>query len=54
MDPLVSTEWLAAELGSSDLVVLDATLYPPGDPRDARNAFVGRAHSRARAASIST
>jgi thiosulfate/3-mercaptopyruvate sulfurtransferase len=40
MDPLVSTEWLAAELGSSDLVVLDATLYPPGAPRDARNEFV--------------
>ena len=40
MDPLVSTEWLAAELGSSDLVVLDATLYPPGASRDARNEFV--------------
>jgi len=40
MHPLVSTEWLAAELGSTDLVVLDATMYPPGASRDARNEFV--------------
>lgn len=40
MDPLVSTEWLAAELGRDDLVVLDATVYPPGDTRDARSQFV--------------
>ena len=39
MDPLVSTEWLAAELRSDDLVVLDATVYPPGDTRDARSQF---------------
>lgn len=39
MGPLVSTEWLAAELGSADLVVLDATLYPPGDTRDAGTQF---------------
>jgi thiosulfate/3-mercaptopyruvate sulfurtransferase len=39
MDPLVSTDWLAAELASSDLVVLDATVYPPGDSRDARAQF---------------
>jgi thiosulfate/3-mercaptopyruvate sulfurtransferase len=39
MDPLVSTEWLAAELGRDDLVVLDATLYPPGDTREAGAEF---------------
>lgn len=39
MDPLVSTEWLAAELGRDGLVVLDATLFPPGDTRDANAQF---------------
>ena len=39
MDPLVSTEWLAAELAADDLVVLDATVFPPGDTRDARRQF---------------
>lgn len=39
MDPLVSTGWLAAELGKGDVVVLDATAYPPGDTRDADAAF---------------
>ncbi len=39
MDPLVSTEWLAAEMGRDGLVVLDATLYPPGDARDAGTQF---------------
>ncbi len=39
MDPIVSTEWLAAELASADLVVLDATWYMPGDKRDARGQF---------------
>jgi thiosulfate/3-mercaptopyruvate sulfurtransferase len=39
MDPLVSTEWLAAEMGADDLVVLDATIFPPGDTRDARSQF---------------
>jgi thiosulfate/3-mercaptopyruvate sulfurtransferase len=39
MDALVSTEWLAAQLGSDDLVVLDATLFPPGDTRDATGQF---------------
>ncbi|HEV7431671.1 MAG TPA: 3-mercaptopyruvate sulfurtransferase [Steroidobacteraceae bacterium] len=36
---MVSTEWLAAELASGDLVVLDATVFPPGDTRDARAQF---------------
>ncbi len=39
MDPLVSTEWLATQLGEGALVVLDATIFPPGDRRDARSEF---------------
>ena len=39
MDPLVTTDWLAGELASRDLVVLDATVYMPGDPRQARSRF---------------
>jgi thiosulfate/3-mercaptopyruvate sulfurtransferase len=39
MDPLVSTEWLGEELGNDSLVVLDATLFPPGDRRDASAQF---------------
>lgn len=35
MDLLVSTEWLANELGASDLRVLDATQYMADDPRNA-------------------
>ncbi len=35
MDLLVSTEWLAGELGASDLRVVDATLFLPGSDRDA-------------------
>jgi thiosulfate/3-mercaptopyruvate sulfurtransferase len=40
MDPIVSTEWLAAALPGTDLVVLDATWYMPGDKRDARAQFM--------------
>ncbi len=40
MDPVVSTEWLAAELGNDALVVLDATVFPPGDRRDALAQFL--------------
>ncbi len=36
MDSLVTTEWLEGELGASDLRVIDATLFLPGEPRDAR------------------
>jgi thiosulfate/3-mercaptopyruvate sulfurtransferase len=32
--PLVTTEWLAAELGTPDLVVFDATKYLPNENRD--------------------
>lgn len=35
MQPLVSTEWLAAESGSPDLVVFDATYYLPNEAKDA-------------------
>jgi thiosulfate/3-mercaptopyruvate sulfurtransferase len=36
MESLVSTEWLAGELGAGDLRVIDATLFLPGSGRDAR------------------
>jgi thiosulfate/3-mercaptopyruvate sulfurtransferase len=39
MEPLVSTEWLAAELGKPDLVVFDATKYLPNEKRDGRAEF---------------
>lgn len=35
MDPLVSTDWLAGELDSPDLRILDATWFLPGAGRDA-------------------
>jgi thiosulfate/3-mercaptopyruvate sulfurtransferase len=35
MDALVTTEWLAGELGANDLRVVDATYLMPGDGRDA-------------------
>jgi len=41
--PLVSTEWLAARLGAPDIRILDASLYLPGDGRDA-HALYGAAH----------
>lgn len=43
MDILVTTEWLAAELGAADLVVLDATSFLPGQDKDAEAEF-RRAH----------
>lgn len=39
MDSLVSTEWLAGELGSSDLRVVDATLVLPADNRNPRKEY---------------
>jgi len=39
MEALVSTGWLAAELADPQLVVLDATVYMPGDARDARKEY---------------
>jgi thiosulfate/3-mercaptopyruvate sulfurtransferase len=38
MDSLVSTEWLAAELGAPDLKLVDATSYLPGEG-DARAEY---------------
>src|SRR5665213_1242314 len=35
-DPMVSTDWLAERLGSPGLVIIDATWFMPGTPRDAR------------------
>jgi len=39
MDSLVTTEWLAGELGAPDLRVIDATLFLPDAGRDARAEF---------------
>jgi thiosulfate/3-mercaptopyruvate sulfurtransferase len=39
MTPLVSTEWLAGELGKADLVVFDATKYLPNENLDGRALF---------------
>ena len=44
MDNLVSTAWLAAEIGKPDLIVLDCTKYLPNEaPLDGRTEF-GKAH----------
>ena len=40
MGPLVTTEWLAGELGKSDLVVFDATKYLPNEPKDGAAEFL--------------
>ena len=45
MGPLVTTEWLAAELGEPDLVVFDATKYLPNEPKDGHAEFL-REHIR--------
>lgn len=42
-DPMVSTEWLAQRLDDPRVKVVDATLFMPGDPRDA-NALFSEAH----------
>jgi thiosulfate/3-mercaptopyruvate sulfurtransferase len=39
MTPLVTTEWLAAELDKSDLRVVDASLFLPDHGRNARAEF---------------
>jgi thiosulfate/3-mercaptopyruvate sulfurtransferase len=43
MGPLVTTEWLAGELGRPGLLVFDATKYLPNEPKDGRVEF-RRAH----------
>ena len=40
MDPLVSTDWLAAQLGAPDLVVFDATKYLPGEGKDGHAEYL--------------
>ena len=40
MGPLVSTEWLAAEIGKADLIVFDATKYLPNENKDGRSEFL--------------
>lgn len=40
MGPLVSTQWLSAELGKPDLVVFDATKYLPNENKDGRALFL--------------
>ena len=40
MDDLVSTQWLADNLGQSDLVLVDATLFMPSSGRDARAEYL--------------
>ena len=42
MGPLVSTDWLSERMDSQDLVVIDATWFLPGTPRDARAEFAER------------
>ena len=39
MEPLVTTEWLAKELGASDLRIVDATRFMSGSERDARAEY---------------
>jgi len=39
MDMVVSTEWLAAELGKPDLIVLDCTIYLPTEQGNAPDGF---------------
>ena len=40
MEKLVSTDWLAAQLGADDLIVLDATQHLGGSGRDAQGEFL--------------
>ena len=37
-DPLVDVQWLAARRGAPDVRSIDASMFPPGDPRDRRLA----------------
>jgi thiosulfate/3-mercaptopyruvate sulfurtransferase len=43
MEPLVTTEWLAAERGKPDLVIFDATKYLPNEDKDGKAEFL-KAH----------
>ncbi|MFA7440076.1 MAG: 3-mercaptopyruvate sulfurtransferase [Sphingomonadaceae bacterium] len=39
MEPIISAKWLRAEIGKSDLRVIDATCFLPGAEQDARSAY---------------
>ena len=39
MDPIVSTDWLAARLKEPDLRIVDAPFYMPGDGRAPKDEF---------------
>ena len=39
MQPLVSTEWLAQQLGAPDLLVFDASYYLPAEQRDSQSLY---------------
>ncbi len=39
MDPLISTDWLAGQLGDPDLIVFDATYYLPTEGKDGAGEF---------------
>jgi len=39
VQPLVSTEWLAQQLGAPDLLVFDASYYLPAERRDAQSLY---------------
>jgi thiosulfate/3-mercaptopyruvate sulfurtransferase len=43
MEPLVTTEWLANELGQPGLIVFDATKYLPNEDKDGKAEFL-KAH----------
>jgi thiosulfate/3-mercaptopyruvate sulfurtransferase len=43
MDPVVSTEWLASQLGNAGLVAFDATKYLPNEAKDGHAEYL-RAH----------
>jgi thiosulfate/3-mercaptopyruvate sulfurtransferase len=42
MDPVVSTEWLAANLRAPDLRIVDGTYYLPMEQKNAREEFIAR------------
>ena len=54
MGPLVTTEWLADELGKPDLVVFDATKYLPNETQGRARRVPATPISPARAISTST
>ena len=36
---LVTTEWLASQIGNKNMVLIDASFFPPGSLRDAKNEY---------------